>query len=138
MSDSPITTMSSALWAAAKAALAKSISSAPKRATRMVRWGGFWVPASLAAATAIAMPAPSSIEPVPGSQESRWPPTWTIWSGCSVPRISPSTVQAVGGLAGRGQREMDADRLAAGGEMVDQLGVDGGERRGRDLRRAFW
>ena len=41
-----------------------------------------------------------------------------------------------GRLAGRSQFQADAKRGAAGGEMIDQLRVDGRERRRGDLRRA--
>ena len=97
-SISPTPTMlgTSAAWAAVRAALVKSISSAPNMMTRRVRFSG-WAAAAWAAPTAMAIPAPSSIEPVPGSQESRWPPITIICSGCSVPGMSPITVQPVAG-----------------------------------------
>ena len=37
-------------------------------------------------------PAPSSCEPSPKSQESRWPPTKIYSSGNSLPLISPITL----------------------------------------------
>jgi len=48
---------------------------------------------SRAAPKAIAMPAPSSVAPVPRSQESRCPPIRTISSGRSAPLTSPTTFQ---------------------------------------------
>mmetsp|Transcript_4602 Transcript_4602/g.16197 ORF Transcript_4602/g.16197 Transcript_4602/m.16197 type:complete len:214 (+) Transcript_4602:97-738(+) len=60
---------------------------------RMVRRG--WRPASFStrrACHAAMMPPPSSIAPVPTSQESVWPPTTTTFSGNSLPMISPMTL----------------------------------------------
>ena len=48
----------------------------------------------LAAPTAMAMPAPSSMAPWPGSHESIWPPMAMISSGFSEPGMSPTTFQA--------------------------------------------
>lgn len=66
--------------------------------TRMVRRGRPGWAASLAAAVVMAIPAASSMAPVPGSQLSRWPPTTITSSGLSLPRISPEIFQA--GAAG--------------------------------------
>ena len=59
----------------------------------MVRGGcfGSW-PMSRAASMTIPHPAPSSIAPVPRSQESRCAPRSTISSGLPLPRISPITL----------------------------------------------
>ena len=48
--------------------------------------------ASLAASRTAIEPVPLSVAPVPRSQESRCPPTITISSGLSVPRISPTVL----------------------------------------------
>ena len=61
--------------------------------TRMVRAGCFGSFAIMApAAIEMPMPAPSSIAPVPRSQESRWPPITTTSSGFELPRTSPITL----------------------------------------------
>jgi hypothetical protein len=71
-------------------------SSLAKATTRIVRAGCFGKSAmSFAAAMVMPMPAASSIAPVPGSHESRWPPISTISLGFLLPVISPMTLADV-------------------------------------------
>ena len=82
-------------------------------------------------------PTPSSDAPMPTSHESKWPPTRTISSGSSLPRISPMTLaDSASALESRLHPQPDAHAPAAIGDPLHALGVFGRDRRGRNLRDA--
>ena len=102
-----------------------------KSTTRTVRRGrrfSFFI--SRSASHVTMHPPPSSVEPVPTSQESKWPPTTTTSSGRSRPRISPTTLaESASGRNFASIFRRSADLRAAVLHALQALGVldrDGG------------
>ena len=89
-----------------------------------------------AAPAAMATPAPSSIAPVPGSQESRCPPMAITSSACSLPVDLADDVGAgVLTLGAAVQIELQRHRFACGEHAFEQVGIRVGKRGGGNLRR---
>ena len=83
-------------------------------------------------------PPPSSMAPVPTSHESKWPPTTTISSGRSRPRISAMTLaESASGSQRRVHRRGAAARAGPrAARRARRCGVFDGDRRRRNLRHA--
>ena len=78
-------------------------------------------------------PPPSSVEPVPTSHESKWPPTTTISSGRLAAADLADDVEGVGvGQEPRLHPQPQADPGAAVLHPLQPLGVLGRHRRGRE------
>ena len=80
-------------------------------------------------------PPPSSVDPVPTSHESKWPPMTTTSSGSSRPRSSPTTLaESASGRKCASISSCRRDGRAAVLHALQPVGILGRHRGGRNLR----